>query len=253
MSETVSVIVPNRDMADFLPDAFASIARQRTAVHEIMFVDTGSTDASLAVAADWRARGLPIAVLSAPGANPAQARNAALEKASGDVIAFLDADDLFPAGKLEAQLARLARAPRVEVVSGAITWFDRLDPTTLAPAAESRAETHTGVQLGACLVRRRVFDRVGRLDETQHYSEDTDFILRILEARVPVTVLRQEVLYYRRHPASMMSRDDGRKQRDFHRAIARSLKRRAALGLQGNLPRMEDLVERAPETCRCEA
>jgi len=248
--DALSLIVPNRNMAPFLSHALASIERQRRPVKEILLVDAGSTDESLAIVADWRARGLPLEVISAPGANPAQARNAGLARATGDVIGFLDADDLFPAGKLAAQLARLASTPGVDVVSGIITSFDQLDPATLAPAASSRIETQTGVNLGACLIRRQVFDRIGILDETHLYSEDTDFILRIFEARIPVTALRQEVLYYRRHPESLMAQSNERKQRDFHRAIARSIQRRAALGIRGNLPRMAELLEPDPDQDR---
>jgi glycosyltransferase involved in cell wall biosynthesis len=240
-------------MAGFLPDAFASLAREPRAVSEILFVDTGSTDASLAVAADWRARGLPIEILTAPDANPARARNAGLEKASGEVIGFLDADDLFPARKLAAQLARLANAPTVDVVSGIITLFDQLDATTLAPAASSRTESMTGVNLGACLFRRRVFERIGGFDETHLFAEDLDLLMRIFEARIPVAALRCETLYYRRHPHSLMSQLNPRKQRDFHRALARSIKRRAALGLRGNLPRMDELLEPAQGEAGSEA
>ncbi|HEY8155183.1 MAG TPA: glycosyltransferase family A protein [Myxococcota bacterium] len=243
--DALSLIVPNRDMAPFLSDALESIARQQTPVKEILLIDAGTTQESVAIAAQWRERGLPIEVIAAPGANPAQARNAGLAKATGDVIGFLDADDLFPTGKLASQLGRLAGSPRVDVVSGIITSFDRLDPATLAPAASSRIEMQTGVNLGACLIRRQVFDRIGVLDETQLYAEDTDFILRIFEARIPVTALRREVLYYRRHLESLMAQANDRKQRDFHRAIARSIKRRSALGLRGNLPNMQDLLEPA--------
>jgi glycosyltransferase involved in cell wall biosynthesis len=241
------LIVPNRDMAAFLSDALASIARQHRHVKEVLLVDAGPCEQSVAIAAGWKARGLNLERIEAPGANPAQARNAGLARATGDVIGFLDADDLFPAGKLAAQLGRLARKPEVDVVSGIITLFDQLDPATLAPAATSRIERQTGVNLGACLIRRRVFERIGTLDETQLYSEDTDLILRIFEAGIPVAALRQEVLYYRRHRDSLMAQANDRKQRDFHRAVARSLKRRAALGLRGNLPRMEELLEPVPD------
>jgi glycosyltransferase involved in cell wall biosynthesis len=244
-SDGLSLIIPNRDMTGFLVDALESVVRQRAPVQEILLVEAGSANESAPVVASFRARGLPIAVIETPGANPAQARNAGLAKATGGLIGFLDADDLFPAGKLSAQLARLAGGPRVDLVSGYITSFDQLDRDALAPAANSRVETQTGVNLGACLLRRRVFDRVGLLDETLLYSEDTDFILRCFEAQIAVAALRREVLYYRRHGESLMAQPDQRKQRDFHRTLARSIRRRAELGIRGNLPRMEDLLEAA--------
>ena len=133
----------------------------------------------------------------------------------------------------------------MDVVSGRITLFQDLDPVALAPADGTRSQTVTGVSAAACLIRREVFDRVGGFDETLLYSEDTDFVLRMLEAGVPMTVLRQEVLYYRRHSGSLMSQSNPRKQRDFHRALALSIRRRSALGIRGDLPRLEDLLEPA--------
>ncbi len=242
----ISLIVPNRNMGRFLSDAFRSIERQAVRVDEVLLVDTGSTDDSLRVAAAWQERGFPLEVSVVPEANPAQARNAGLEKATGEIIGFLDADDLFPPGKLEAQIARLERQPRVDAVSGTITCFEQLDPETLAPAAGTRTETQTGVNLSAHIFRRQVFDRVGVFDETFLYSEDTDFILRALEARVPMSVLRQEVLYYRRHAGSLMSQSNPKKLRDFHRALALSIKRRSALGIKSDLPRLKDLLEPLP-------
>ena len=239
----ISVIVPNREMGRFLPETFRSIEAQLPAAHEVLLVDAGSGDESLRVAQEWRERGFPVDVEVVPGANPSQARNAGLKRASGDFVTFLDADDLFPRWKFAAQLARFERAPWVDVVSGRITLFQDLDPVALAPADGTRSQTVTGVSAAACLIRREVFDRVGGFDETLLYSEDTDFILRLLEARVPMTVLWEEVLYYRRHEASLMSQPDPRRKRDFHRALAKSIKRRAALGIRGDLPRMEDLLE----------
>jgi|HubBroStandDraft_1064217.scaffolds.fasta_scaffold00391_23 glycosyltransferase involved in cell wall biosynthesis len=241
-----SVIVPTMNMAQFLPDAIASIRRQGLPVAEILVVDSGSTDGTAAVVAAHVEAGLPIRRIEAGCAGPGQARNIGLAQARGEIIAFLDADDLWPADKLERQYARLEAAPALEMVSGFVRYFDRLDPDTLAPAADSRSETLFHVHLGACLYRRRLFDRIGGFDESLLYSEDVDLLLRIREQAIPFTILRAVTLYYRRHAGSMMVQPNPRKQLDFRRAVALSLGRRRALGLAGDLPAFERFVEPAP-------
>lgn len=242
MSGDVSVIIPNRDMGRFLDDTFRSIERQAPHVAQVILADAGSTDESLEVAARWRGRGFQLDVTVTPGANPAQARNAGLARATAPLITFLDADDLFPAGKLKLQKERLAASPAVDVVSGRVTLFETLDEHALAPVPGTRTETVVGPSAAACLLRREVFDRIGTFDEDLLYAEDIDFILRLLEARVPLTVMREEVLYYRRHPDSLMSQSDSRGRKDFHRALARSIRRRAAAGITGNLPALADFL-----------
>ena len=245
MSADVSVVIPNRDMGRFLDDTFGSIERQAPHVAQVILADAGSVDESLEVASKWQERGFPLEVTVTPGANPAQARNAGLARATAPLITFLDADDLFPVGKLQLQRQRLAATPAVDVVSGRVTLFEVLDGHTLSPAPGTRTETVVAVSAAALLVRREVFDRIGVFDEDFLYAEDTDFILRLLEARVPLTVLRESVLYYRRHPDSLMSQDDPSCKRDFHRALARSIRRRAAAGIAGNLSSLGDFLEPA--------
>jgi glycosyltransferase involved in cell wall biosynthesis len=241
----VSVIVPNRDMGRYLDDAFRSIERQGEEVDQVILVDTGSRDDSLSIAERWQSRGLPLEILSAPDANPARARNAGLERARAPLIGFLDADDVLPDRKLRQQRERLEREPRVDAVSGWATLFEELDAETLAPAAGSRTDRMTGVMPGAWLLRRAVLERIGTFDESLRYSEDTDLVMRMLEEGVGLTLLPRTVLYYRRHPDSLMSQPDPRKQKDFHRVLAMSIRRRARRGIRGDLPRLEDLVEEA--------
>ena len=186
--DAVSLIVPNRNMAG-VPLRRPRVDRAAAAAREgdpagRRGIDRGD---SAAIAADWRARGLPLEVIVAPGANPAQARNAGLAQATGDVIGFLDADDLFPAGKLAAQLARLESEPWVDVVSGIDHLLRSARPRDAGAGGEQPHRDADGREARRLPVRREVFDRIGVLDETQLYSEDTDFILRILEARIPVT------------------------------------------------------------------
>src|SRR5258707_249691 len=94
---SVSVVVPCRDAGRYVGEALASAAAQTAPPREVLVVDDGSTDDSLARVAEVEgalaARGIALRVLRVAVGNAAAARNAALEVASGDLVAFLDADD----------------------------------------------------------------------------------------------------------------------------------------------------------------
>jgi glycosyltransferase involved in cell wall biosynthesis len=227
MTHRVSVIIPVWNMARYLPDAVASIPP----VHEIIIVAAQSDDGTLEVAQQLAARRPEIRVLSHDGEGPAAARNVGLRAASGDVIAFNDADDVWPKSKLALQLERLDREPRADVVAGLATFFRDLDHDTLAPAACSRLETAFFHNVASMIFRRSVFDRVGLFNETLTYGEDGDLLIRIIEAGVPFVILNTPTLYYRRHRGSMMARDDPRKKSDLVRVVAMSLARRRRWGL----------------------
>ena len=227
MSHRVSVIVPVWNMARFLPDAIASIPE----VHEIIIVAAESDDDTFGVAHQLAKRRLGVRVLSTPKKRPASARNIGILNATGDVIAFNDADDLWPQGRLALQLKRLDGEPQPDVVAGLVTWFKELDRDRLAPAEHSSVETKNVQQIGAAIFRRSVFDRIGLFDESLMYAEDWDLLLRIIEAQVPFVVLNTPTLYYRRHGDSMMARNDPRIKSDLAKAFAMSLARRRQLGL----------------------
>jgi glycosyltransferase involved in cell wall biosynthesis len=227
MSHRVSVIVPVWNMARFLPNAIASIPD----VHEIIIVAAESDDDTFGVAHQLAERRLGVRVMSIPKKPPASARNIGLRAASGDVIAFNDADDLWPQGRLALQLERLDREPRADVVTGLVTWFKELDRNRLAPAEHSSVETKCVEKIGAAIFRRSVFDRIGLFDESLLYAEDWDLLLRIIEAQVPFVVLNTPTLYYRNHGNSMMASNDPRIKSDLAKAFAMSLARRRKLGL----------------------
>jgi glycosyltransferase involved in cell wall biosynthesis len=228
MSHRVSVIVPVWNMARFLPDAISSIPD----VHEIIIVAAESDDDTFDVAQTLAKQRLSVRVLPSPKKRPASARNIGLREASGDVIAFNDADDVWPQGKLALQLKRLDGKPQPDVVAGLATWFKELDRDRLAPVEHSSVETKKNLQqIGASIFRRSVFDRIGLFDESLMYAEDLDLLLRIIEAQVPFVILNTPTLYHRRHGDSMMTRNDPRIKTDFAKAFAMSLARRRKLGL----------------------
>lgn len=227
MRHQVSVIIPVRNMARFLPDALASIPD----VHEVLIAVAESDDQTLQVARELARRRAGVVVLDNPKQTPASGRNVGLRHASGDIIAFNDADDVWPRGKLDLQLARLDREPEADVVAGRVTYFDRLDRETLAPASDARLETGFTFAMPPMIFRRSVFDRIGLFDESLTYVEDVDLVLRIIEAGVPFVILNTPTLYYRRHGNSMMNRDKQGQNRDFARVLSSSLERRRRLGL----------------------
>jgi glycosyltransferase involved in cell wall biosynthesis len=241
----ISVIIPCSRMARFLPDAIGSIRRQAVAVDEILVIDDGLDADTDATCAALMAQDAPIRLIRTDPCHPGVARNLGLAEARGDVIGFLDADDLWPASKLARQCARLDAAPAVEMVSGHITYFDRLDPDRLAPAAGSRTEILLFVHLGACLFRRRLFDRIGAFDPSLRFAEDVDLFLRLREQAVHFVMLRAVTLYYRHHAGQMMQSRDARMKADFTRALMMSVQRRRRLGLAGELPVFESYLEPA--------
>lgn len=228
---SVSVIIPSLNMAQFLPDAIASIARQSRAVTEIIVVDSYSTDGTADVVHRHKQSGVPIRVMQTGQSGPGAARNVGIASANCDFISFLDADDLWPEGKLVRQLDYLSTFATKGMVSGLVCYFDILDPLRLAPASASRTETLFHVHLGACIYRRSVLERIGTFDESLLYAEDVDLLLRLREAGIDFTILRAVMLYYRKHGASMMAQKNPRKSADFKRVVAKSVIRRRSAGM----------------------
>ena len=123
----ISVVIPVCNGAHFLPEAVASVIAQDYAKIEVIVVDDGSTDAiEAAVAA------LPIQVrfLRQENGGAAAARNLGIRAASGDLIAFLDVDDLWPHHTLQTHVSWLARHPETDVVIGRAQLMEEAEDGT---------------------------------------------------------------------------------------------------------------------------
>jgi glycosyltransferase involved in cell wall biosynthesis len=126
----VSVIMPARDAAATLGAAIASVRAQTFGDWELLIADDASTDATFELAAAAAAADSRIRALQVGGVGPAGARNAALERAGGRFAAFLDADDLWLAPKLAAQV-ELHRASGAALT---YTAYERLAARQMGPS-----------------------------------------------------------------------------------------------------------------------
>ncbi len=219
----VSAIIPVLNGERFLAAAVASIRRQRYPRIEVIVVDDGSTDGTVAVA---NSLGEGVRCVSQTNAGPPAARNRGLDLACGDLIAFLDADDLWSEDKLEVQARRLLADPELDVVMGTTQLFlqppEGNDAATLGEPAGPPALL---LSLGSALFRRNVFDRVGRFDTSQRMDDDVDWFLRAIEAGARVLPLGNVVQYYRRHDRNITKAREA-DRRFYLLALKKSLDRR---------------------------
>jgi glycosyltransferase involved in cell wall biosynthesis len=243
MSEpAISVLVPARNLRPFIGEALASIQAQSRPVQEIIVVDDASddgTDELLRALAQQEPR---LRLLTGEGRGAPAARNLGLLAAGGQVIAFLDGDDIWPRDKIERQMERLLAADGPDIVSGLVQRFHCADANTHAPADAGGPALPTA-SLAACLFRREVFARIGLLDETLLWSDDHDFMLRAREAGLRIVIMRRIALYYRRRAGSLSQ--DASAPRDFQLLdiVHRSLKRRRQAGTAMHLVPLAELIE----------
>lgn len=197
-SQLVSVIIPLFNGTRFLPEAIASITAQDHPAIEIILVDDGSTE-DVVAAAD----ALPVQVRLVHQHNmgPAAARNLGIRAASGEILAFLDVDDLWPAGKLSTCLAWLAAHPDTDLVIGRAQVFQHGPEGTRLPVGNP-AEAFPDY-IGAAVYRRRAFERTGLFDPMLRFGEDIDWFSRAQHKGTVVDRIDLVTLEVRRHEQNM--------------------------------------------------
>jgi glycosyltransferase involved in cell wall biosynthesis len=210
----VSVVIPMYNAGRTIRAALCSVFAQTYRDFEVLVVDDGSTDDTPESVAFF---GGAVIYLAQANGGPGRARNAALARARGRFIAFLDADDVWFPQKLERQVAYFREFPQAGLVHTA-TLFSAAPAATTVEAFDSSAATpHTpptnqfaavfhgdlNVNTLTVMIRREVIAEVGPFDECRElHVEDWDLWLRIA-ARYPVGYLPTPLSIHR--PGGQMS------------------------------------------------
>lgn len=223
----LSVIVPSYNTAPYVRDTLASLLAQTVRELEVIVVDDGSRDDSLAVLATVADPRLTVAVQANRGL--AGARNSGLLLARAPLVGFCDADDLWYARKAERHLALLDRQADVGLTysfsayideAGAFTGQYLLSRCPAPSARELIRRNHVGN--GSTVVARRdVFARAGLFDESLGSCEDFEMWVRAAACSgYGVRLLPAVLTAYRVRPGSMSTTYD-----DFVRGYVRALDR----------------------------
>ncbi len=222
----VCAIVPVHDGAAFLDQALRSVAEQDYPALEIIVVDDGSGDDSAEIAR--RHRG--VRVIQQENQGVAVARNTGITASDAELLAFLDQDDLWMPGKLEAQVRRLLIDPGLGYVLGQQILM--LEPGTAPPpwiAAALFERHHVGYFPGTLVARRWAFECVGLFAPAAPPAEGADWFARANDAGVAMAIVPEVVLAKRIH-AHNQSRDLHDVQGAVLRALRRSIDRKRAKG-----------------------
>jgi glycosyltransferase involved in cell wall biosynthesis len=192
----LSAIICVRDGERYLGEAIESVLGQTHPRVEVIVVDNGSTDSSVALA---RRYGDAVRIVDEPRAGIPYARNAGLSHAAGQLIAFLDYDDLWLPAKTEVQLAALEADPGVAIALGLVQqWVSPEIETDVAALWRVPSEPQRGLNLGAALARREVWERVGPWPVGIELSDGLHWFLRarslgLRELMLPSIVMRRRV------------------------------------------------------------
>jgi glycosyltransferase involved in cell wall biosynthesis len=235
----VSVVITTYNTGRYLPETLESVFAQTYPSFEVIVVDDGSTDDSVARA---RAFGDRVRVLTRPHEGLGPARNAGAAEATGEYLAFLDSDDLWVPDALAVQVAQAEAHPESGlIVADGLAFGDgsvddhRIGRPLFGPQTEElfgdahQVETtgryHRAFTVGnriACpaqtLLPRRVYDAVGPVCITPNGAQDYDYYLRIART-FAITFHRARLARWRVRSDSMSGTPDQRALRIASQAL----------------------------------
>ncbi|TVQ05936.1 MAG: glycosyltransferase, partial [Balneolaceae bacterium] len=194
----ISVIIPVYNGEKFIESAIENILTQNYPALEIIIVNDGSTDNTEDII-----NTLPVDVryFRQENMGPSNARNWGIKDASGEFIAFLDVDDLWPENNLELLLSELVNDPEHAIVRGRAQLF-KIDEDGGKEYVGDPKESYL-YYIGAGLYRKSVFEKVGLFDPNLLYGEDTDWYNRAKEMKIPIKWLNEITLFVQRHGKNM--------------------------------------------------
>ena len=204
----VSVIIPAYNAMTYLPETLESVFRQSFTDFEVLIINDGSLDNIIQWASqiqDSRVR-----LISQKNQGASVARNTGIVHAQGEYLAFLDADDLWEATKLEKQVLCLENYPTAGLV---YTWTAFIDatgkPTGKVFASKAEGDVwkqlieHNIIECGSSpMIRRYCFETVGLFDPNLLAVEDWEMWVRIA-SHYPFALLQEPLTYYRQLSTSL--------------------------------------------------
>jgi glycosyltransferase involved in cell wall biosynthesis len=205
----LTIVTPSWNGERFIREAVESIAQQRYPDLEHIVFDASSTDNTLALLAQFP----NVLVHSEPDRGIYDALNKGVAQAQGEIIGFLNTDDLYPDGVLVEIGSIFAQDPELDVVVGHSCLFETDDQGRRRPLFARTHVNQNGLWLpelafgvpgfNGCFFRRRVFEKLGNLSIKYRITGDREFLMRLAIAGVKATRIDKPAILYRAHAGSL--------------------------------------------------
>ncbi len=213
----VSIIVPVFNGEKYIIDCICSLAAQTYKPTEIIIVDDGSTDDSIAVAKSLNIDNLSI--IEGEHKNLPSARNRGIVHSRGTFIGFCDVDDIWLPEKLQYQMDVFTNDPEIDICFTDVICFSHngerfFGKNKLKRCRAINMKKRNQLELllyqnlvvpSTIVVRKNIFDRIGLFDETLHTCEDWEFVLRAAALESSIKYLDTITVRYRLHNFNMSS------------------------------------------------
>ena len=216
----VSVIVTVQNGERYLTEALQSIIAQTYSNYEIILVNGDSHDKTEAIA-----RSYPLRYYQQSKPGLAHGRNTGILAAKGELIAFLDHDDIWMPHKLQRQVEHLYKEPESQGAIAHLKFF--LEPNcSLRPGfkPESLYQPQIGYTPGTLLVRNKLFEQIGLFDPQYNIGCDADWFAKLKDRRILITILDEILLHKRLHDTNL-SNNVSTSKRELFQVVQSSIQR----------------------------
>jgi len=203
----ISVIIPTYNRAHYLPETINSVLLQDNVYTEIIVIDDGSTDNTKDVVDKYEDK---VRYVYQKNSGPSAARNNGIIHANGNLIAFLDSDDIWQPDKLSKQSALFVKNPSLGIVA---TGFEMIDTDynilfvqiLLKNDLENIKKKNyykNFFPTPTVLIKKECFEKVGLFNEELHYAEDWEMWIRVME-EYTFGYIPESLVRVRSHPVSI--------------------------------------------------
>ncbi len=222
----IAVVIAVYNGAKYIDPAIESIFAQTRIPDEVVVVDDGSTDDTLAVVGRSQ---YPINVLSRPHRGPGPALNVGVANTSSDLLCFLDADDLWLPEKTRLQEQWLAENLAFDAVFGLARQFvsPDIDPDAVP------FEPQPGIAKSTMMIRRSAFDRIGAFDESMAVADFVEWFGRAANTGLPWRMMTEVFALRRLHETNTGRVQRQGQQEETLLALKRLLDQRRRAAGQG--------------------